>query len=49
MRPEQMTTKLQQALVEQNLALVVSPEAADRLGEVGFDPVYGARPLKRAI
>ena len=23
--------------------------ALDRLGEAGFDPVYGARPLKRAI
>ena len=28
---------------------VVSDEALDLLGEAGFDPVYGARPLKRAI
>jgi ATP-dependent Clp protease ATP-binding subunit ClpB len=29
--------------------LEVSEEALDLLGEAGFDPVYGARPLKRAI
>ncbi len=27
----------------------ISDEAIDILGEAGFDPVYGARPLKRAI
>ncbi len=27
----------------------ISDEAIDVLGEAGFDPVYGARPLKRAI
>jgi ATP-dependent Clp protease ATP-binding subunit ClpB len=31
------------------LELKVSDTALDRLAEVGFDPVYGARPLKRAI
>ncbi len=30
-------------------ALMVSDAALDHLGEAGFDPVYGARPLKRAI
>ena len=29
--------------------LLVSDSALDKLGEAGFDPVYGARPLKRAI
>jgi ATP-dependent Clp protease ATP-binding subunit ClpB len=29
--------------------LELAPEARDLLGEAGFDPVYGARPLKRAI
>jgi len=29
--------------------LSISDEALDLLGEAGFDPVYGARPLKRAI
>ena len=31
------------------MGLDVSRGALDRLGEAGFDPVYGARPLKRAI
>ena len=29
--------------------IVLSDAAKDKLGEAGFDPVYGARPLKRAI
>ncbi|MND04736.1 Chaperone protein ClpB [compost metagenome] len=28
---------------------MLSLEARDRLAQAGFDPVYGARPLKRAI
>lgn len=36
-------------LQTQNLALDVTPAAMDWLGNVGYDPVYGARPLKRAI
>ncbi len=31
------------------LGLEMTPEAIDFLGNVGYDPVYGARPLKRAI
>jgi ATP-dependent Clp protease ATP-binding subunit ClpB len=31
------------------MTLEVSDAALDRLGKAGFDPVYGARPLKRAI
>jgi ATP-dependent Clp protease ATP-binding subunit ClpB len=31
------------------MGLEVTPAALDQLGEAGFDPVYGARPLKRAI
>jgi ATP-dependent Clp protease ATP-binding subunit ClpB len=31
------------------MSLSLSDAALDRLGEAGFDPVYGARPLKRAI
>jgi ATP-dependent Clp protease ATP-binding subunit ClpB len=40
---------LRQRMAEHGLNLVVSDKALDRLGEAGFDPVYGARPLKRAI
>ncbi len=40
---------LQQRLADREMGLVVSDAALDHLGEAGFDPVYGARPLKRAI
>ena len=40
---------LAQRLKEQSIEMEVDPQALDILGEAGFDPVYGARPLKRAI
>jgi len=40
---------LRDRLAEREMGLKVSEAALDRLGEAGFDPVYGARPLKRAI
>jgi ATP-dependent Clp protease ATP-binding subunit ClpB len=40
---------LQKRLAEREMSLLVSDAALDHLGEAGFDPVYGARPLKRAI
>jgi ATP-dependent Clp protease ATP-binding subunit ClpB len=40
---------LARRLAERDLVLQVSDKALDLLGNVGFDPVYGARPLKRAI
>ena len=40
---------LQQRLQQQNISLSITPEALAYLAEVGFDPVYGARPLKRMI
>uniref|UniRef100_X1YZB2 Clp ATPase C-terminal domain-containing protein n=1 Tax=Capitella teleta TaxID=283909 RepID=X1YZB2_CAPTE len=40
---------LDRRLADNNLQLELSEEALDQLAEVGFDPVYGARPLKRAI
>ena len=40
---------LQDRLAERELELKVSDAFLDRLVTVGFDPVYGARPLKRAI
>ncbi len=36
-------------LESRRLKLVVSPEAKQYLADVGYDPLYGARPLKRAI
>ena len=40
---------LSKRLQERDLGLNISPAALDLLGDAGFDPVYGARPLKRAI
>ncbi|MGD2056678.1 MAG: AAA family ATPase, partial [Gammaproteobacteria bacterium] len=40
---------LRARLQERDIGLRVSDAALDLLGESGFDPVYGARPLKRAI
>ena len=40
---------LRQRLVDRQMGLELTPAALDQLGEAGFDPVYGARPLKRAI
>ena len=40
---------LQARLVKMDLTLDVSPAALAELAKVGFDPVFGARPLKRAI
>ena len=42
-------TRLIKRLAEQNLTLDVDDSALDYLAEVGYDPVYGARPLKRAV
>ncbi|VVN89973.1 ATP-dependent chaperone ClpB [Pseudomonas fluorescens] len=41
--------RLRSRLAERELKLELSREALDKLIAVGYDPVYGARPLKRAI
>ncbi|MGH8168428.1 MAG: AAA family ATPase, partial [Woeseiaceae bacterium] len=40
---------LHQRLADRDMKIVLSDAARDKLAEAGFDPVYGARPLKRAI
>jgi len=40
---------LEKRLAERGLSMTISDAAFELLGNVGFDPVYGARPLKRAI
>jgi ATP-dependent chaperone protein clpB len=40
---------LKRRLAAQNLRLEVSDAALDLIAKAGFDPIYGARPLKRAI
>lgn len=40
---------LEQRMAKMDLQLEVTPAALEELAKVGFDPVFGARPLKRAI
>jgi ATP-dependent Clp protease ATP-binding subunit ClpB len=40
---------LRARLVDREIQIYLSDAAKDKLTEAGFDPVYGARPLKRAI
>jgi ATP-dependent Clp protease ATP-binding subunit ClpB len=40
---------LRRRLREREIGLTLDSAARDRLAQAGFDPVYGARPLKRAI
>jgi ATP-dependent Clp protease ATP-binding subunit ClpB len=41
--------RLRQRLAERDIQLFLDDAARDKIGEAGFDTVYGARPLKRAI
>jgi len=40
---------LRRRLADRDIGLAIALDALDHLGEAGFDPVYGARPLKRAL
>ena len=42
-------SRLRSRLAERDLSLELNQDALDKLIAVGYDPVYGARPLKRAI
>jgi ATP-dependent Clp protease ATP-binding subunit ClpB len=41
--------RIEQLLADQKIKIELSPTAQIHLAEAGYDPVYGARPLKRAI
>jgi len=41
--------RLDQRLEEQDIRLTLSPAARERIADEGYDPAYGARPLKRVI
>ena len=41
--------RLEKRLAERKMSLKLSESAIDFLAEIGYDPVYGARPLKRGI
>ncbi len=42
-------TRVRERLAERELSLDLAPNFVDALVEQGYDPIYGARPLKRAI
>lgn len=42
-------SNIQKQLAEQNIILTASEDALEWLAQLGYDPVYGARPLKRVI
>lgn len=44
-----MTNELRDRVAEQGIKLRVTPAAVDLIATVGYDPEYGARPLRRAI
>jgi ATP-dependent Clp protease ATP-binding subunit ClpB len=41
--------RVQERLDSRNMAIVLTESAKDHLAQIGFDPAFGARPLKRAI
>jgi ATP-dependent Clp protease ATP-binding subunit ClpB len=41
--------RFEKLLAERQLALTLTDRAVARIAEAGYDPVYGARPLKRAL
>ena len=41
--------RIEKRLADQKLSLSLSKAAIDHIAQVGYDPIYGARPLKRAI
>lgn len=46
---KRMLTSLSKRVGELDIGLEFMPEAIEAIGNAGFDPVYGARPLRRAI
>ncbi|MEK7078159.1 MAG: AAA family ATPase, partial [Patescibacteria group bacterium] len=41
--------RVKERLAKKNIKIKISPELKSHLAQVGFDPIYGARPLKRVI
>lgn len=41
--------KLEKRMKERDISMIMTPAAMDAIADIGFDPVFGARPLKRAI
>ena len=41
--------RVESLLADQKISVEITPAACERLVEIGYDPMYGARPIKRAI
>ena len=41
--------RVESLLGDQKISVEITPAACERLVEIGYDPMYGARPIKRAI
>jgi len=41
--------RVQQMVAEKGITLIFTPEAKARLATIGYDPTFGARPMKRVI
>jgi len=46
---EQQLEKVKERMLENNITLKINDELALYFAEIGYDPVFGARPLRRAI
>jgi ATP-dependent Clp protease ATP-binding subunit ClpB len=46
---EIQASRLRQLLADRNIALELTPAARDLIAREGYDPAYGARPIKRAL
>ena len=44
-----MSQSIIKRLAEQDIQLKITPAALDVIGKAGFDPEYGARPIRRAL
>jgi ATP-dependent Clp protease ATP-binding subunit ClpB len=44
-----MLTSLQQKLLAQRYTITFTPDVAPLLAQKGFDPIFGARPLRRVV
>lgn len=44
-----MSRSITERLAEQDIKVKITPAAIDAIGKVGFDPEYGARPIRRAL
>ncbi|HEX9206486.1 MAG TPA: hypothetical protein VF853_11230, partial [Candidatus Deferrimicrobiaceae bacterium] len=44
-----MVRELNDRLAERKIAVSLTPDAKARLAEIGYDPTFGARPLRRLI